>query len=114
VNNIQLSVVHRLPQSYRWSSGFVGTKVEILPEEETDQGSSLMGLELLSHEGEYAWSILRDINQSIADMQILSAVIEWEGQPRLFFALDDESAVICRLKTLGAAIAENVTAFYPL
>ncbi|WP_340619267.1 YejG family protein [Xenorhabdus siamensis] len=114
MNNIQLSVVHRLPQSYRWSSGFVGTRVEILPEEEADIGSSLMGLKLLSHEGEHAWSILRDINQSISDMQIVSAVIEWEGEPCLFFAREDESAVICRLKTLGAAIAENITAFYPL
>ncbi|SFN88311.1 YejG family protein [Xenorhabdus japonica] len=114
MNNIQLSVVHRLPQSYRWSSGFVGTKVEILPAEETDLRNSLMGLKLLSHEGEKAWEILQAINQSIADMQILSAVIEWGGEPCLFFAKEDESAVICRLKTLGAAIAENITALYPL
>ncbi|MCC8367531.1 MULTISPECIES: YejG family protein [Xenorhabdus] len=114
MNNIQLSVVHRLPQSYRWSSGFVGTRVEILPEEEADIGNTLMGLKLLSHEGEHAWSILHDIHQSISDMQIISAVIEWEGEPCLFFAREDESAVICRLKTLGAAIAENITAFYPL
>lgn len=114
MNNIQLSVVHRLPQSYRWSSGFVGTKVEILPTEETDIGNSLTGLKLLSHEGEKAQEILRTINQSIADMQILSAVIEWEGEPCLFFAKEDESAVMCRLKTLGAAIAENITALYPL
>ncbi|PHM45991.1 hypothetical protein Xmau_00383 [Xenorhabdus mauleonii] len=113
MNNIQLSVVHRLPQSYRWSSGFVGTKVEILPAEETDIGS-LTGLKLLSHEGEKARDILHVINQSIADLQILSAVIEWEGEPCLFFAKEDESAVICRLKTLGAAIAENITALYPL
>ncbi|CDH05783.1 conserved hypothetical protein [Xenorhabdus bovienii str. oregonense] len=114
MDNIQLSVVHRLPQSYRWSSGFVGTKVEILPTEETDIENSLMGLKLLSHEGENAWVILHNLNQSIADMQILSAVIEWEGEPCLFFAKEDESAVICRLKTLGAAIAENITALYPL
>ncbi|AOM40564.1 YejG family protein [Xenorhabdus hominickii] len=114
MNNIQLSVVHRLPQSYRWSSGFVGTKVEILSTEEADIVNSLMGLKLLSHEGEKARDILQTINQSIADMQILSAVIEWEGEPCLFFAKEDESAVICRLKTLGAAIAENITALYPL
>ncbi|MDC9582449.1 YejG family protein [Xenorhabdus sp. PR6a] len=114
MNNIQLSVVHRLPQSYRWSAGFVGTKVEILPAEETDLRNSLMGLKLLSHEGEKAREILYAINQSIADMQILSTVIEWEEEPCLFFAKEDESAVICRLKTLGAAIAENITALYPL
>ncbi|PHM33073.1 YejG family protein [Xenorhabdus innexi] len=114
MNNIQLSVVHRLPQSYRWSSGFVGTRVEILSEEETEIGNILMGLKLLSHEGEHAGRILHDIHQSISDMQIVSAVIEWEGEPCLFFAREDESAVICRLKTLGAAIAENITAFYPL
>ncbi|AYA39763.1 hypothetical protein HZS38_03695 [Xenorhabdus nematophila] len=114
MNNIQLSVVHRLPQSYRWSSGFVGTKVEVIPAEDTDTRNSLTGLKLLSHEGEKARDILHDINQSIADMQILSAVIEWEGESCLFFAKEDESAVMCRLKTLGAAIAENITAFYPL
>ncbi|OTA16187.1 hypothetical protein Xvie_02231 [Xenorhabdus vietnamensis] len=114
MNNIQLSVVHRLPQSYRWSSGSVGTKVEIVSAEEIDLRNNLMGLKLLSHEGEKAREILQAIHQSITDMQILSAVIEWEGEPCLFFAKEDESAVICRLKTLGAAIAENITALYPL
>ncbi|WP_237385205.1 YejG family protein [Xenorhabdus sp. Sc-CR9] len=114
MDNIQLSVVHRLPQSYRWSSGFVGSKVEILPTEGTDMKNSLTGLKLLSHEGEKARDIMHVINQSIADMQILSAVIEWEEEPCLFFAKEDESAVMCRLKTLGAAIAENITALYPL
>ncbi|MBA1845472.1 hypothetical protein G9H56_35895, partial [Escherichia coli] len=25
---LQLSIVHRLPQNYRWSAGFAGSKVE--------------------------------------------------------------------------------------
>ncbi|MBG6247729.1 MAG: hypothetical protein EKD82_07605 [Candidatus Symbiopectobacterium sp. PLON1] len=31
VDTLQLSVVHRLPQSYRWLSGFAGIKVEPIP-----------------------------------------------------------------------------------
>ncbi|NHB91460.1 YejG family protein [Photorhabdus cinerea] len=113
MNNIQLSVVHRLPQSYRWSPGFVGIKVEPLPVDEVNVKSSLMGLKLLSHEDEAAWNVMQKLQQSLADMQIESTVIEWEGQACLFVDSEDESAVMCRLKTLGAAIAEKMTALYP-
>ncbi|EDQ1117395.1 hypothetical protein GQV92_004465, partial [Salmonella enterica] len=27
MNTLQLSIVHRLPQNYRWSAGFAGSKV---------------------------------------------------------------------------------------
>ncbi|KMW71880.1 hypothetical protein TI10_17290 [Photorhabdus luminescens subsp. luminescens] len=113
MNNIQLSVVHRLPQSYRWSPGFAGIKVEPLPVDEVNAESSLMGLKLLSHEDEAAWNVMQKLQQSLADMQIGSTVIELEGQPCLFINSEDESAVMCRLKTLGAAIAEKITALYP-
>ncbi|OCQ52682.1 hypothetical protein Ppb6_02026 [Photorhabdus australis subsp. thailandensis] len=113
MNNIQLSVVHRLPQSYRWSPGLVGIKVEPLPVDEVNVKSSLMGLKLLSHEDAAAWNVMQKLQQSLADMQIGSTVIEWEGQPCLFVDSEDESAVMCRLKTLGAAIAEKITALYP-
>ncbi|ECU7314409.1 hypothetical protein A9V39_23960, partial [Salmonella enterica subsp. enterica serovar Kentucky] len=26
MNTLQLSIVHRLPQNYRWSAGFAGSK----------------------------------------------------------------------------------------
>ncbi|MCA6221977.1 MULTISPECIES: YejG family protein [Photorhabdus] len=113
MNNIQLSVVHRLPQSYRWSPGFAGIKVEPLPVDEVNAESSLMGLKLLSHEDGAAWNVMQKLQQSLADMQIGSTVIELEGQPCLFINSEDESAVMCRLKTLGAAIAEKITALYP-
>ncbi|MCP6059969.1 hypothetical protein NL388_32420, partial [Klebsiella pneumoniae] len=32
MNTLQLSIVHRLPQSYRWSTGFAGSKVEPIPQ----------------------------------------------------------------------------------
>ena len=50
MNNIQLSVVHRLPQSYRWLSGFIGAKVEPTPLTTIDDTHDLMGLKLLSHD----------------------------------------------------------------
>lgn len=51
MESIQLSVVHRLPQSYRWLSGFTGVKVEPLPFNGVDEDNNLIGLKLLSHEG---------------------------------------------------------------
>jgi hypothetical protein len=32
VNTLQLSIVHRLPQSYRWLAGFAGSRVEPIPQ----------------------------------------------------------------------------------
>ncbi|MGQ7191430.1 hypothetical protein ACUODJ_59100, partial [Escherichia sp. HC-CC] len=32
MTSLQLSIVHRLPQNYRWSAGFAGSKVEPIPQ----------------------------------------------------------------------------------
>ncbi|WP_424210291.1 hypothetical protein, partial [Campylobacter coli] len=39
--------------------------------------------------------------------------VEWEGEPCLFEQRSDESATTCRLKNVGAAIAEPLSAQYP-
>ncbi|WP_035342414.1 MULTISPECIES: YejG family protein [Dickeya] len=113
MNNLQLSVVHRLPQSYRWLSGFAGVKVEPLPLSNHDDDSHLIGFKLLSHDGEQARQIMRHLNQSLDEIQLQCAVVEWEGEPCLFLHRQDESAAMCRLKDVGVAIAESVRAHYP-
>lgn len=113
MNNIQLSVVHRLPQSYRWLSGFIGVKVEPIPLATIDDTNDLMGLKLLSHDGNHARNIMQRLHLSLQEIQVDSAIIEWEGEPCLFVHRQDESATMCRLKDVGVAIAETLTAQYP-
>lgn len=114
MNNIQLSVVHRLPQSYRWLSGFIGVKVEPIPLTTIDDNNNnLMGLKLLSHDGSDAQLIMQRLHLSLQEIQVDSAIVEWEGEPCLFVHTQDESATMCRLKNVGVAIAETLTALYP-
>jgi hypothetical protein len=115
VNNNPFSVVHRLPQSYRWLSGYAGVKVEaiLLPAEEEE--SNLIGLKLLSPEGDSARSILQGLNLSLREIEVESNIVECDGELCLFVKRDDESAAMCRLKNIGTAIAESVSvsALYP-
>lgn len=43
---LQLSIVHRLPQSYRWSVGFAGSKVEPIPQNGQSNENSLGGAQI--------------------------------------------------------------------
>jgi hypothetical protein len=113
VDTLQLSVVHRLPQSYRWLSGFTGVKVEPTPLSGIDEDNTLIGLKLLSHDGNDAWLVMQQLNQSLQEIQVNCAIVEWEGEPCLFVPHRDESAAMCRLKNVGAAIAEQLSAQYP-
>lgn len=79
MESIQLSVVHRLPQSYRWLSGFTGVKVEPLPFNGVDEDNNLIGLKLLSHEGTEAWQVMQQLNLSLQEIQVDCAIVEWEG-----------------------------------
>ncbi|PHP39189.1 hypothetical protein CR084_02950, partial [Salmonella enterica subsp. enterica serovar Typhimurium] len=55
MNTLQLSIVHRLPQNYRWSAGFAGSKVEPIPQNGQSTENSLVALKLLSPAGDSAW-----------------------------------------------------------
>ncbi|KAB7897571.1 hypothetical protein GA565_17150 [Rouxiella sp. S1S-2] len=114
MNNDHFSVVHRLPDTYRWLSGFAGIKVEAIPLP-GDEDSNLVGLKLLSPEGESARQILQGLNLSLREIQVESNIVECEGELCLFVKRDDESATMCRLKNIGTAIAESVSvsAIYP-
>ncbi|KEY59023.1 YejG family protein [Serratia sp. DD3] len=113
MNSVQLSVVHRLPQNYRWLSGFTGVKVEPTAQSGSNEGNHLIGLKLLSPDGLDAEQVMQQLKLSLQTIKIDCAVVEWEGEPCLFVHCRDESAALCRLKDIGAAIAEQISEIYP-
>ncbi len=102
-------VVYRLPQSYRWLSGYTGIQVEPLPPVAMDENNKLLGLRLLGYTGIHAINVMQWLHHSLQEIRIDSAIIEWEEDPCLFVSCRDESAVICRLKDVGVAIAETLS-----
>lgn len=113
MNLLQLSVVRRLPQSYRWLNGFAGLKVEPIPPNGSCCDNCLVALKLLSPDGENAWPVMRKFSQALSDIAVDSSVLECEGEPCLFVNLQDESAATCRLKNFGVAIAEPFSSQNP-
>lgn len=113
LNTLQLSIVHRLPQSYRWSVGFAGLKVEQIPPNAQRAEDSLIGLKLLSEDGEKAWPIMHKLSQALSDIEVDCSLVECEGEPCLFVHYEDESAATCRLKNFGVAIAESFSGVNP-
>ncbi len=112
MTNLQVSVVHRLPQHYRWLHGFSGIKVEPIAASENDADNELIGLTLLSHEGDTAWQVMEELARSLVEIQVACSVVECEGQPCLFLHRNDECTSLCRLKNIGVAIAEPAAAPY--
>lgn len=106
MNTLQHSVVHRLPQHYRWGCGGPGASVEPLLFSSVAEDDDLVGLNLLSHHGAQAWDIMQMIKDALAEIQLECSVVEWEGEPCLFVSRHDESAATCRLKNFGVGIAE--------
>lgn len=106
MNTLQHSVVHRLPQSYRWSAGPVGVAIEPRALNLLNSDDDLIGLRLLSHSGASAWEIMQKIEAALAEIQLNCSVLEWEGEPCLFVQREDECATTCRLKNFGVGIAE--------
>jgi hypothetical protein len=101
---LQSSVVHRLPQRFRWASDHHSAV-------ETTDGTSgeqdVIALRLISHDGGSAWEILHQLRDILAAIQVNCKVAECEGQPCLFIQRSDESATNCCLKNQGVAIAET-------
>lgn len=106
-----LSVVHRLPQSYRWLSGKIGTHVEVVPMNDYNS-DKLVGLKLLSHDCATDCIAMKQLSESLSDMQIECAILEWQKDVCLFIYANDELAAMCRLKASGVAIAELESVFY--
>lgn len=107
LNTLQLSIVHRLPQSYRWAAGLAGGAVELNTLANEDD---LIGLRLLSHDGAPAWEVMHKLRAMLAEIQVDCTIVEWQGEPCLFVQRSDESAATVRLKNQGVAIAETFTA----
>lgn len=106
MTTLQLSIVHRLPQNYRWSAGFAGSKVEPIPQNGQSVENSLVALKLLSPDGDSAWPVMHKLSQALSDIEVPCSVLECEGEPCLFVNRQDEFAATCRLKNFGVAIAE--------
>lgn len=70
MNTLQLSIVHRLPQNYRWSAGFAGSKVEPIPQNGQSTENSLVALKLLSPAGDSAWSVMHKLSQALSDIEV--------------------------------------------
>ncbi len=113
LNILQLSIVHRLPQSYRWRAGFTGSCVEPIANNDNSYDNQLVGLKLLGYDGEKIVITMEKLSQALSDIDVASSVVEYEGELCLFVSQQDESAATCRLKNCGVAIAEHMTT-YPL
>lgn len=113
VNTLQLSIVHRLPQSYRWSTGFAGKRVEPIPPSGAGCENCLVALKLLSPDGDSAWPVMQKLRQALDDIEVDCSVLECEGEPCLFVHHQDEFAATCRLKNFGVAIAEPFSSYNP-
>lgn len=113
VNTLQLSIVHRLPQSYRWSAGFAGKRVEPIPLNGSECENCLVALKLLSPDGDSAWPVMQKLRQALDDIEVDCSVLECEGEPCLFVNHQDEFAATCRLKNFGVAIAEPFSCYNP-
>ncbi|EEW3414117.1 hypothetical protein EAK04_04655 [Escherichia coli] len=102
-----------LPQNYRWSAGFAGSKVEPIPQNGPCGDNSLVALKLLSPDGDNAWSVMYKLSQALSDIEVPCSVLECEGEPCLFVNRQDEFAATCRLKNFGVAIAEPFSNYNP-
>lgn len=113
MTSLQLSIVHRLPQNYRWSAGFAGSKVEPIPQNGPCGDNSPVALKLLSPDGDNAWSVMYKLSRALSDIEVPCSVLECEGEPCLFVNRRDEFAATCRLKNFGVAIAEPFSNYNP-
>lgn len=103
---LQSSIVHRLPQRYRWITGFTGSRVEPITQNDHCHDNRLIGLKLLGYDGEKVLLIMDKLSQALSDIDVVSSVVECEGELCLFVSQQDELAATCRLKNCGVAIAE--------
>ncbi|MEG3112482.1 hypothetical protein SC127_17285 [Pantoea sp. T14] len=101
---LQLSIVHRLPQRFRWVSDHHSA---IEADDGVTDEQDIIALRLISHDGHPAWEILHQLKEVLAAIQVDGKVAECEGQPCLFIQRSDESATNCCLKNQGVAIAET-------
>lgn len=113
INTPPLSVVHRLPQSYRRAADLAGFHVEPIPAGVQQSENTLIALKLLGPEGENAWAAMFMLSMALSDIDVESSVLECEGEPCLFVGCQDECTATCHLKNVGVVIAETFTASVP-
>lgn len=108
-NTLLLAIIHRLPQRYRWTPGHSRARVELMPDSGLLSEYSLIGLKLLTDEGDKARLIMDKLRLALSDIDVESTVITYQGEPCLFVDHQNEHTATCRLKNCGVAIAEPVS-----
>lgn len=110
MGNLKLSVMHRLPQNYRWLTGHTGEKIEVMPDNiSSSESNILIGFKVLCHDISDNLAVLKYLSSALDEIQIANDLLEWQGQVCLFIRYEDESLAICHFKTVGVAIAESIT-----
>ncbi len=80
MNTQQLSIVHRLPQSYRWLAGFAGSRVEPIPAKRRAEREQSRCPEIAEPDGEKAWPVMHKLSQALSDIEVDCSVLECEGE----------------------------------
>ncbi|HAH12078.1 MAG TPA: hypothetical protein DCL47_00905, partial [Pantoea agglomerans] len=86
---LQLSIVHRLPQHFRWASDHhsaIAYDVTTLDEQH------FVALRLISHDGIPAWVMLRLLSEVLADIRVVCQEAEGDGEACLFIRRRAECA----------------------
>ncbi|HGJ5874051.1 MULTISPECIES: hypothetical protein [Arsenophonus] len=110
MGNFKLSVIHRLPQNYRWLTGHIGKKIEVMPDNISSSKSNiLIGFKVLCYEISDNLAVLKHLSSALDEIQIANDLLEWQGQICLFIRYEDEGLATCHFKTAGVAIAESIT-----
>lgn len=110
MGNLKLSVIHRLPQNYRWLTGHTGKKIEVMPDNVSSSKSNiLIGFKVLCYDISDNLAVLKHLSSALDEIQIANDLLEWQGQICLFIRYEDEGLATCHFKTAGVAIAESIT-----
>lgn len=110
MGDFKLSVIHRLPQNYRWLTGHMGKKIEVMSDNiSSSKSNMLIGFKVLSYDISDNLVVLKHLSSALDEIQIANDLLEWQGQVCLFIRYEDESLAICHFKTAGVAIAESIT-----
>lgn len=110
MDNHKLSVIHRLPQNYRWLTGYTGKKIEVMPDNISSSKSNiLIGFKVLCYDIGDNLAVLKHLSSALDEIQVANDLLEWQGQICLFIRYEDEGLATCHFKTAGVAIAESIT-----
>lgn len=110
-DKVPLTMIYRLPQTFRWITGRSGGRVETCLESGIHHDSALVGLKVISGQGSNM-ALLSQLCDLLAELRISTTLALWEEELCLFIAREDESVTLCHLKGYGVAVVENLAFVY--